>query len=57
MGLKYAGARFYDPKMGTFLTHDPMRQFANPYGVPRGMGSTGEAHGEFWFIPAVIAVG
>jgi hypothetical protein len=29
--LQYAGARFYDPQLGTFLTHDPLRQFANPY--------------------------
>jgi RHS repeat-associated protein len=30
-GLEYAGARFYDPVLGSFLTQDPMRQFANPY--------------------------
>jgi RHS repeat-associated protein len=30
-GLEYAGARFYDPQLATFLTHDPVRQFANPY--------------------------
>ncbi|MGH7789918.1 MAG: RHS repeat-associated core domain-containing protein [Candidatus Binatia bacterium] len=30
-GLEYAGARFYDPALGSFLTHDPARQFANPY--------------------------
>lgn len=30
-GLQYAGARFYDPAMGSFLTHDPMAQFPNPY--------------------------
>jgi RHS repeat-associated protein len=30
-GLQYAGARVYDPSLGTFLTHDPVRQFANPY--------------------------
>lgn len=30
-GLQYAGARFYDPALGMFLTHDPARQFANPY--------------------------
>lgn len=29
--LAYAGARFYDPALGSFLTHDPKRQFANPY--------------------------
>jgi RHS repeat-associated protein len=30
-GLQYAGARYYDPVLGTFLTHDPMREFPNPY--------------------------
>jgi RHS repeat-associated protein len=30
-GLEYAGARFYDPNLGMFLTHDPARQFASPY--------------------------
>jgi RHS repeat-associated protein len=30
-GLLYAGARFYDPVLGMFLTHDPARQFASPY--------------------------
>jgi RHS repeat-associated protein len=30
-GLQYAGARFYDPVVGMFLTHDPAREFANPY--------------------------
>ncbi|MFN8626350.1 MAG: RHS repeat-associated core domain-containing protein [Candidatus Binatia bacterium] len=30
-GLEYAGARVYDPALGMFLTHDPARQFANPY--------------------------
>jgi RHS repeat-associated protein len=30
-GLQYAGARFYDPELGMFLTHDPEAHFANPY--------------------------
>ncbi len=30
-GLEYARARFYDPTLGMFLTHDPARQFASPY--------------------------
>jgi len=29
--LEYAGARWYDPTLGMFLTHDPVRQFASPY--------------------------
>jgi RHS repeat-associated protein len=35
-GLQYAGARFYDPVLGSFLTHDPARQFANPYSYGGG---------------------
>jgi len=34
-GLQYAGARFYDPGVGSFLTHDPARQFASPYSYGR----------------------
>ena len=30
-GLQYAGARFFDPAIGMFLTHDPARQSASPY--------------------------
>jgi RHS repeat-associated protein len=30
-GLEYAGARFYDPDLGLFTTHDPAHQFASPY--------------------------
>jgi RHS repeat-associated protein len=29
--LQYAGARYYDPELAQFLTHDPARQFASPY--------------------------
>ena len=35
-GLLYAGARFYDPEIGQFLTHDPADQFASPYGYGPG---------------------
>lgn len=35
-GLEYAGARFYDPLFGSFLTHDPKAQFANPYSYVGG---------------------
>ena len=35
-GLQYAGARFYDPALGMFLTHDPARQFPNPYSYTGG---------------------
>ena len=30
-GVQYAGARYYDPVLGMFLSHDPVRQFASPY--------------------------
>jgi RHS repeat-associated protein len=30
-GLYYANARWYDPYLGMFLTHDPAREFASPY--------------------------
>jgi RHS repeat-associated protein len=35
-GLQYAGARFYDPVLGQFLTHDPAAQFASPYAYGPG---------------------
>jgi RHS repeat-associated protein len=35
-GLQYAGARFYDPDIGSFLTHDPATQFASPYSYGGG---------------------
>jgi lysozyme len=30
-GLEYAVARVYDPALGMFLTHDPIRNYPNPY--------------------------
>lgn len=35
-GLEYAGARFYDPDLGSFLTHDARSQFASPYSYGGG---------------------
>lgn len=35
-GLHYASARFYESKLGMFLTHDPARQYANPYTYTNG---------------------
>jgi RHS repeat-associated protein len=34
--LLYAGARYYDPALGQFLTHDPAMQFASPYALGPG---------------------
>ncbi len=35
-GLQYAGARFYDPGTGQFLSPDPAGQFASPYAYGPG---------------------
>jgi RHS repeat-associated protein len=35
-GLLYMGARFYDPGLGMFVSHDPAAQFANPYSYGGG---------------------
>ena len=35
-GLQYAGARFYDPEVGAFLTHDSASQFSSPYSFGGG---------------------
>ncbi len=32
MDLVYFGARYYDPEIGVWLSHDPAGQFNNPYG-------------------------
>jgi RHS repeat-associated protein len=34
--LLYAEARYYDPALGQFLTHDPAMQFASPYALGPG---------------------
>jgi RHS repeat-associated protein len=48
-GLQYAGARFYDPALGMFLTHDPARQFANPYAYgPWDPVNGSDPSGAFW---------
>jgi RHS repeat-associated protein len=31
MGLYYFGSRYYDPKLGIFLSEDPAKQLMNPY--------------------------
>jgi RHS repeat-associated protein len=49
-GFEYAGARFYDPELGQFLSHDPEDQFASPYSYCGGdpLNST-DPNGEFGF--------
>lgn len=56
-GLQYAGARFYDPAVGSFLTHDPARQFASPYSYGDGdpLNWT-DPDGEFFDILAAILI-
>jgi RHS repeat-associated protein len=57
-GLQYAGARFYDPALGLFLTHDPARQFASPYSYGPWSPFNGvDPSGGFWlelFVAAII---
>jgi RHS repeat-associated protein len=31
--LHYAGARYFDPAVGQFTTHDPVHQYASPYAL------------------------
>ncbi|MCK6555596.1 hypothetical protein L6Q96_13610 [Candidatus Binatia bacterium] len=56
-GLQYAGARFYDPGVGSFLTHDPARQFASPYTYGNGdpLNWT-DPDGEFFEILAAVVI-
>jgi RHS repeat-associated protein len=55
-GLQYAGARFYDPELGMFLTHDPARQFANPYAYgPWDPVNGTDPNGTFFFELFLIA--
>ena len=35
-GLQYAGARYYLPELGVFISHDPARQFPSPYAYGPG---------------------
>lgn len=55
-GLQYAGARFYDPALGTFLSHDPARQFANPYAYGSWNPLNGTDSNGGWFLEFVFAV-
>ncbi len=56
-GLQYAGARFYDPEVGTFLTHDPQRQFPSPYAYGSWNPVNGvDPDGEFFFLIPVLTL-
>lgn len=51
--LAYAGARLYDPKLGSFLTHDPAGQFASPYAYgPWSPLNGSDPTGRFWVLLA-----
>jgi len=51
-GLTCAGARFYDPELGSFLTHDPGAQFTSPYSYGGGDPlNWSDPNGEFFFLP------
>lgn len=55
-GLEYAGARFYDPALASFLSHDPGHQFLSPYSYGGGDPiNWTDPDGEF-FEELVIAV-
>ena len=41
-GLQYARARYYDPELGQFLSHDPMGQYLSPYAYGPGDPLNGE---------------
>jgi RHS repeat-associated protein len=54
-GLDYAGARFFDPELAQFGTHDPAGQYPSPYAYGPGDPINGtDPSGEFWMV--VIAV-
>lgn len=62
LGLQYANARWYDPDLGQFTSHDPARQFASPYNYA-GWDPTNviDPSGAFgfgidWGVIAIIAI-
>ncbi len=57
-GLQYAGARYFDPEVGQFLSHDPERQYASPYAYGPGDPINGtDPDGRLFGIDdAIIAV-
>ena len=56
-GLAYAGARFYDPALGMFLSHDPAHQFASPYSYGDGDPVNGtDPSGASWEAVVILFV-
>lgn len=56
-GLQYAGARFYDPDLALFVSHDPQRQFPSPYAYGSWNPVNGiDPDGEFFFLIPILAV-
>ncbi|MDX2170025.1 MAG: toxin TcdB middle/N-terminal domain-containing protein [Deltaproteobacteria bacterium] len=50
-GLAHAGARVYDPELGSFLSHDPGSQFTSPYSYGGGDPvNWTDPNGEFFFF-------
>jgi RHS repeat-associated protein len=56
-GLIYMGARFYEPELGVFLSHDPARQFFSPYNYGGGNPLNGtDPSGAFFGIDDLIYI-
>ncbi len=54
-GLMYAGARYFDPETGQFLSHDPEEQFASPYAYgPGDPVNHIDPDGRFAFVALVV---
>ncbi len=56
LGIYDYGARYYDPVIGRWFTHDPKLQFANPYMFcANSPGMYIDPDGQIlWFIPVII---
>lgn len=54
-GLVYFGARWYDPTLGVFVSHDPAAQFPSPYAYAGGNPLGGQdPTGTFFGLEAII---
>jgi RHS repeat-associated protein len=56
-GLDYAYARFYDPELGQFLSHDPAAQFPSPYAYGPDPINGADPTGEIFGIDDAIVLG